>query len=991
MDDLASALAPPPQSPPIPGGKSGTYRYYSPLDHRDHVVGYTRLETHPWTVVVDLPEAQFLAPLQRLGSVAWGSVGVVGVMTLVVSILLVRGITRPIRRLTDAAIAVEHGQPFEPADIADVTSGRDEIAHLGRVFSGMVLALRRREERIEHLNLVLRAIRSVNQLITREKDRDRLLQGACDDLIETRGYYNAWIALLDEHRGLVTSAEAGLGEEFLPLVEQLKRGELTACGQRALRQSGVVAIADPPSTCADCPLADKCGGKGAMTVRLEYGGKVYGLMSVSIPADFIADEEEQALFKEVAEDIAFALHGIELEEARKRAEKALQQYAERLRTLRAIDGAILAAWSPEEVAQTALRHIRQLVPCQQANVMMFDREGQEATVLTAHTNGKTRVGTGARLPLEKIGLLEELRQGKVHVEEDVLALAQPSPMTQALQAEGLRSHLAVPLIVRGELIGVLALGAESPGAFAPDHVDIAREVADQIAVGLHQARLRAALEAEEQRLETLVKHLPEGVLLLDGERRILLANPVVESYLLVLTGAAGPSVSRVGNVLTYLADWPLEELVQSTPEGLWRELEVAGPPQRLFGVAAKPVRTETQIEGWVLLIWDVTHEREVERRTQQQERLAAVGQLAGGIAHDFNNLLTTIMLYAQMLLRKPHLPPDMAPSLETIINESRGATQLVQRILDFSRRSIMDTRPVDLISFTEGTVDILRRTLPENIRLFIEMRTGEYIVNADPTRIQQVLMNLAVNARDAMPEGGELRIGLSRVKVRPGEEPPVAEMPAGEWVCLAISDTGTGMSPEVVSHLYEPFFTTKPVGKGTGLGLAQVYGIVQQHDGHIGVETQVGRGTTFRIYLPAQRVVEAEEGLQEEALATPEGEGETILLVEDEEKVREGGQKILESLGYRVLTAADGREALEVYGAEVDLVITDMVMPEMGGRELVRQLRKANPHLKALAITGYALPEDVQELREEGILDIVQKPFEVSTLAEVIRRVLDAG
>ena len=336
LDDLAAEL--------VSAQGCGTYCYYSPLDRRDHVVGYTRLEDYPWTVVVDLPEAQFLAPLQRLELVAWGSVGAVGVIALVISILLARTITRPIRCLTDAATAVAQGQPFEPADIADVTSGRDEIAQLGRVFGWMVLALRQHEEKIEHLNLVLRAIRNVNQLITREKDRDRLLKGACDNLIETRGYYSAWIALLDEAGGLVTAAEAGWDEDFVPLVEQLKRGELAACGQRALRQSEVVVIKDPASVCAGCPLADKCGDRGGMVVRLEYGEKIYGLSSVSVPADFIADEEERDLFEEVAGDIAFALRNIELEKEHQRAEEALKESEGNFRTLaeNASDGILIA-------------------------------------------------------------------------------------------------------------------------------------------------------------------------------------------------------------------------------------------------------------------------------------------------------------------------------------------------------------------------------------------------------------------------------------------------------------------------------------------------------------------------------------------------------------------------------------------------------------------------------------------------------------------------
>lgn len=388
----------------------------------------------------------------------------------------------------------------------------------------------------------------------------------------------------------------------------------------------------------------------------------------------------------------------------------------------------------------------------------------------------------------------------------------------------------------------------------------------------------------------------------------------------------------------------------------------------------------------------------------QAQKMEAVGRLAGGMAHDFNNILTTILLYTQLLLHSHDLPSNLAQSAEIILDESRRAADLVQKMLDFSRRSMMEARPVDLKSFIEGTTDILKRTLPANTRLTLEMGTDEYVVRADPTQIQQVVMNLAVNAQDAMPEEGVLRIGLSRIKITPGESLPWTEM-AGEiqnleseisnqeWVCLAVSDTGTGIPPDVLSHIFEPFFTTKPVGKGTGLGLAQVYGIVKQHKGHIGVETETGRGTTFRIYLPAHNRAEEEvKVIKKEALITPKGKGEIILLVEDNERVRQVGQNILESLGYQVLTAANGQVALEVYrsAAEVNLVITDIVMPEMGGKELIQELRKTNPHLKALAITGYALTEDPRELRTRGILEVVQKPFEVNTLGEVVRRVLDA-
>jgi nitrogen fixation/metabolism regulation signal transduction histidine kinase len=334
----------------------------------------------------------------------------------------------------------------------------------------------------------------------------------------------------------------------------------------------------------------------------------------------------------------------------------------------------------------------------------------------------------------------------------------------------------VPLIVRGELIGSLALGSESPAAFAPEHIDITREVADQLAVALHQARLRAALEAEQRRLEALVEHLPEGILLLNSERRVVLTNPAAQVYLLKLSEAAEPPASYIDHVLTHLAGHPIEKILEPSPEEPWRELQVPGPPRRVFEIGAQPMAVEAGTEGWVVLIRDVTHERDTQQLVQQQERLAAVGQLAGGIAHDFNNLLTTIMLYAQMPLGKQDLSPDMKRGLETIISESRQAAKLVQQILDFSRRSPIKTHAVDLQPFIKESIRVLQRTIPESISFILEVEPGEYTVNADPTRIQQVLMNLVVNARDAMPKGGTLRIKLSREDTKPGEGPPVAEM-----------------------------------------------------------------------------------------------------------------------------------------------------------------------------------------------------------------------
>jgi len=668
---------------------------------------------------------------------------------------------------------------------------------------------------------------------------------------------------------------------------------------------------------------------------------------------------------------------------RKRAEEALRRYAERLQALRALDAAILAARSPEEVAYVALEHVRRLVPCDGAGVVTFDRAAREGIVLAGIADSGIQIGAGFRFSL--VGVEKEIeasQRGEVLFVPDIQALPAPSLAEAALLAAGVRSYVAVPLLAGGELRGWLAVASATPGTLTAGHAEVLREVSAQLAVALYQADLRAALAAQEARLAALVERLPEGVLLLDGDHRILLTNPAGEEMLSVLNNA------RVGDTLTHLADRPLSSLLILPAGTAWHEIVVYGRPPRVFQVAARPVSGIGSNGGWVLVIREVTQERYLQAQLEQQERLAAVGQLASGIAHDFNNLLTTIILYAQMVQGHPDLPSDLAQPLQIIIGESRQATQLVQQVLDFSRRAPMEARPMDLVPFLKESVKILERTIPESIRLRLVAGEGPFLVNGDPTRIRQAVVNMVLNARDAMPQGGEVRLSLSRFTLGPAEAPPVAGMGPGEWVCLEVADTGTGIPPDVLPHIFEPFFTTKPRGVGTGLGLAQVYGIVQQHGGYIGVETEVGKGTVFRVYLPAlERATLYPE--EREAVSVPHGRGETILLVEDHAALRAAGREVLERLGYRVLEAADGREALAVYAAErVDLVLTDVVMPGMGGAALVEALRRQNPDLKAIAITGYGEDQEVERVRQAGVAAVVRKPFEVERLAEILRRVL---
>ncbi len=407
---------------------------------------------------------------------------------------------------------------------------------------------------------------------------------------------------------------------------------------------------------------------------------------------------------------------------------------------------------------------------------------------------------------------------------------------------------------------------------------------------------------------------------------------------------------------------------------------------------------DPELEHWVLVIKDVTREREIQAQLQQQERLAAVGQLAAGIAHDFNNIMASVVLYAQMVARSQALSERDRERMTLIIQQAWHASRLIQQILDFSRRSVLERHPLDLLPLFKEQVQEMELTLPEYIRIELDYGQDVYAVHADPTRMQKMLTNLAVNARDAMPDGGDLRITLDRLMIKGDQQPPLSEMEAGEWIRLTVSDTGTGIPPDVLPHIFEPFFTTKQPGQGSGLGLAQVYGIVRLHEGHIDVETYVSEGTTFTIYLPALDVRSIASSSFDIA-TVPQGRGEVILVVEDDAALRTALIEILELLNYQTLAAANGQEALaliEAQGEQIALVLSEMAMSGMGGIALFRALCERERHLPwqtpVILLTTHPMDTEFEDLQEQGVsvcwYNTLTKPPSFEQLAQTVAEAL---
>jgi PAS domain S-box-containing protein len=423
--------------------------------------------------------------------------------------------------------------------------------------------------------------------------------------------------------------------------------------------------------------------------------------------------------------------------------------------------------------------------------------------------------------------------------------------------------------------------------------------------------------------------------------------------------------------------------------GNWRVFESVG--NWIFNGNGIPPKS-------VLVSRDITERKQTEEKMAalqvqlgQSQRMEAIGRLAGGIAHDFNNILAVIQGYSDLCLSGIPKENPLREDLQAITNAVRRAANLISQLLAFSRRQTMKMEVIDLNPLLQNLEKMLRRVISEDVELLTILPDDLGRAKADSGQIEQILLNLAVNARDAMPSGGKLTIETANVTLKETNRQNHMGLTPGHYVMISITDTGLGMTQEVKERIFEPFFTTKEIGKGTGLGLSMVYGIVKQSGGHIGVDSEPGKGTTFRIYLP--RVDEPLIEVEEKEIVGPPLGNETILVVEDEEEVRKLVARSLKKQGYKVLEASQGKEVFslcEEQGGPIHLMVTDVVMPEMTGVELAKHIKQVYPEMKVLYMSGYnsdRVAIDCENL-EKGI-EFIQKPFTVYKLARKVREVLD--
>jgi len=565
------------------------------------------------------------------------------------------------------------------------------------------------------------------------------------------------------------------------------------------------------------------------------------------------------------------------------------------------------------------------------------------------------------------------------------------------------SGLDVPFIIVSGTIGeeraVAAMKAGASDYVSKDNLKrlvpvIEREVRE--AAGRRERRrAEAALRASEVSYSTLVEHSPVGIYRSNTEGRFLSVNAALVR---ILGYASAAEVLQLDMARDVYAD-PAERqrlLERDTytdrqydeVEATWKRKDGGRLTVQL---SVRAVRQGARVEYYETFVRDVTEQRRLQQQLVQSQKMEAVGRLAGGVAHDFNNLLTVILSYSDLLLEdRPRDAPDRE-DIEQIRKAAVGASALTRQLLAFSRQQVLEPRVLDVNTVVASTEKLLTRLLGEDISLTTSLAPGLGAVKVDPGQLEQIIMNLAVNARDAMPRGGRLSIETGNVEM---DESYVRGHPVahpGPYVMLAVSDTGIGMDAVTQARIFEPFFTTKEAGKGTGLGLATVYGIVKQSGGFIWVYSEPGHGTSFKIYLPR-----VDEPVSRASAAAPElvGGSETVLVVEDVAAVRAVARQMLERHGYTVLEAPDGETALRLAGKHqgaIRLLLTDVVMPEVSGRQLADQLLELRPDMKVLFMSGYTDDAIVRHgVLQEGIA-YLQKPFTPETLARKVRAVLDGS
>jgi two-component system cell cycle sensor histidine kinase/response regulator CckA len=831
---------------------------------------------------------------------------------------------------------------------------------------------------LRRLNRSLHALSSCNQALAQAGSEQELLQQVCDIIVRLGGYRMAGIAYAeqDEEKTVRPMAHAGHGSGYLEQI-QLKWSDAPAGrgpAGTAIRENRICVIADTandPSFALWREAALQRGYAAVIALPLRVAGSAFGVLAIYSEQVGSFERSEVELLTEMANNLAYGITAIRSQDESKRATAALREAEAKYRQLVEHVPAI------SYVAEAGV-HGRFLYVSPQVNTILGYRPEEclkDPHFWWDHLNPEDH----------PIALLEDSwEEGRPFQVEYRMRRQDGREVWLRDEAVIVLDPITGKRLTRGMLIDITD-----------------RKRADE------------ALRQSEERYRAFVEQSSEGIFRMEYYPPVPANLPIPEQlamgmkngYLAECNDALAKMYGRAS--AKELMGKPLSEFLvlndpvtrqfmedfiragYQTTDQESREMDAQGV-KRIF----RNTMAGLVVDGYWVRTWgisrDVTERMHLEEQLRNAQQMEAIGRLAGGVAHDFNNILSIIMGHGELLLAAEGTDERGRNGLEQIRRAADRAASLTQQLLAFSRKQVLQPKVLDLNESVADVQKMLSRVIGEDIELVASLHPSLVSVKADPGQVEQVLMNLAVNARDAMPHGGKLMMETANVE-DDAELARDLELAPGRYAVLKVTDSGHGMDAVTLSHIFEPFFTTKPMGKGTGLGLATVYGIVKQSGGSIHVESQVGRGTTFRIYLP---VAEGSMRQQQKPVlnGTVAGGSETILIAEDEPDLRELARIFLEGYGYTVLGAASAEEALQTaksFTGTIDLLLTDVIMPGMSGRQLAENILSTRPHTRIVYMTGYTDDMVVQHKVLEPGVKLLQKPFSRDDLGLKVRSTLD--
>lgn len=884
-------------------------------------------------------------------------------------------------------------------------------------------------ERERHLNRVQKSIRQAHRLINSCDDVDMLIAGICVNLTENMGYYNAWIALFDKTKSCLKvskAASAGFKSgSFKVMRERLFNGVFPDCMKRTVKKDQIQIIKNPLSDCPDCPLSVQYSGRSGLTSKLVFNDHCYGIISVSVPAEFSSDLEEQELFYDIVQDISFALSNIEVNKQLHLFQNIVKTVPQPMSfinpdyTYQAVNdvyaqfhgippekiiGHKITDFLDKKIFESEVKpHIdscfkgnrvqydvevnfkgKKGIRWMQMSYFPYKDESGNVTGVVSHgldITAQKRAEESLRDSEEKFYLafntspyaitITRMSDGRMIDVNDAFSTISGYTKKEALESSSILLKLWVNEEDRNQVINDLSnripvFGKECifrkksgelfTGLFFASVITVNNEKC--VVSSINDITKRKQLEDEFKKrgnlLQKIFEILPIGLWIADKNGRLLDGNPAGVS----IWGAkpdVGPSEYGVFKARRLPSreeiapdDWALIYTIRDGVTVVDELLEIDafdGKKKTILNYSAPIFDDCGKIEGALVINQDISERERLQSQLVQAQKMESVGRLAGGVAHDFNNMLMVIMGYAEISINMLNPDNPIYENLVQILNAAQRSSDITRQLLAFARKQAVYPKVININQSIENMLKMLKRLIGENIHLKFQPSKDLWHINIDPSQIDQILANLCVNARDAINGVGNIIIQTCNITCDESYCLNYDYAKQGEYVLLTVSDDGCGISKEDINNIFEPFFTTKAVGKGTGLGLSTVYGIVKQNNGFINVYSEHGIGTTFKAYLPKH--IDTIEPNEQENKEHAEYGHETILIVEDEQTILNMAKIMLEKLGYNVLTADLPSKAVDIaknYAGEIELLITDVIMPEMNGQELFSNISRLIPY-----------------------------------------------